>query len=88
MHWIDKKIYDTYHSKKNKEGLLTVVIISAFCLILHDALGMEILVWTCYYLWCKKNDYDLEHDENNLEERQRLLNLKMKLINEGKYPNN
>ena len=75
MNWVDKALYETYHSKKNKQALPTVIIISAICLILHDALGMEIIIWTCYYLYCKKNNRDLEFDEENLRKRQHMIDI-------------
>ena len=81
---IDKKIYDTYYCKKNKEGLCYAIPLGLFCLILKEAIGLEILIWGIYALWCYSNNQKLRNNPKVIKERQYLIQYRQEVL-EGKW---
>ena len=78
---LDQQIYDTYHSKKNKEALPTVIFLSCIVLIFNGAILFELIIWYFYYLYCKSNNDALNNSTSNLEKREFLLEYRRKLVN-------
>lgn len=68
--WIDKKIYYTYHSKKNEDAFLKVLFFSILFIFLNNAWIYELFLWGWYLYYCSINNYKLNHDEQNLKDRQ------------------
>lgn len=79
---VDKKIYDTYHSKKNKEALPIVLFFSAIVLIFNGAILFELIIWGIYYAYCSANNEKLNNNPTNLKNREFLLEYKRKILND------
>jgi len=85
---IDKDIYATYHSPKNKEVLPIFIFFGAFALICNGMLLYEMIIWGIYYWYCNKNNEELNNNQKNLEKREYLINFKERILNgECKYIN-
>lgn len=78
---INKEIYYTYHSKKNKEVLPLVIFFSVIAIIFKGAVLYEAIIWGIYYSYCKSNNEKLNNDPKNLENRKFLLEFKRKILN-------
>ena len=78
---IDKRIYDTCHSPKNKEILPIVIFFSVIAIIFNGAILYEALIWGFYYLYCSSNNEKWRNLSQNVKERASLLDFKRKLLN-------
>ena len=77
---LNKEIYDTYHSKKNKEMLPIVIFFSVIAIIFKGALFYEAVIWVSYYAYCCHNNEELNKDPKNLEHRKFLLEFRRKIL--------
>ena len=77
---LEQEIYYTYHDKKNREPLPTVILFSIICIILKGAIFYEIAIWFIYYSWCKANNDKLNSDIQNLAHRKFLLDFRKKIV--------
>ena len=80
-----RRLYNTYHSKKNKEALPITIFFGVIVIIFKNPLFWESLVWTIYYLYCFYNNTQLENNSKILEEREFLIGYIDK-IEKGIYP--
>ena len=81
MERLEKKIYYTYHDKKNKEILPIIIVLTLVFCIFNGGFLFQILLWSWYYYYCKTNNNKLNNDKNNLEYRERLIERKRKILN-------
>ena len=81
---LNKQIYDTYQSKKNKEVLPIVIFFSVIFIIFNGAILFEAILWGWYWSYCSKNNAELNNDPKNLKERERLLEFRKKILS-GEY---
>lgn len=77
---LNKQIYDTYHSKKNKEALPIFIFFGVIAIIFKNAVFYESVIWMIYYLYCSYNNAQLNKDPKNLKEREFLLNFREKIL--------
>lgn len=77
---VNKKLYHTYHSKKNREVLPIVIFWSVIVIIFNNPLFWELLVWGIYYLYCDSNNKKLVNDPENLRERTWLIKTRNQLL--------
>lgn len=84
MNNLDKEIYDTYYSKKNKEILPIVIFLSAIFIIFKGGLFYEIILWGWYISYCDKNNQALRNDKANIKKQEHLIKVKEYMEKEGK----
>lgn len=78
---INKRIYYTYHSKKNKEPLPLVLTLTVFASILNKRIEWWIVIWVSYFLYTVYNNNKLQNDPENLKERELLLKIREEILN-------
>lgn len=79
---IDKEIYDTYHSKKNKEALPLVIFLTVITCIFNGSLLFQIIIWGCYYFYCLSNNEELNNNPDILKKREFLIEYKKQILND------
>ena len=77
---LDKRIYDTYYSKKNKEILPSFIVVSLFFLICSNCLFLEIGLWSIYAMVCANNNERLRNCPTVIRERKYLIENYNKLL--------
>ena len=70
---LDKRIHDTYYSRKNKEILPSFIIISLFLLVCSNCIFLEICLWTIYVVVCSNNNEKLRSCPTVIKEREFLI---------------
>lgn len=81
---IDKEIYDTYYSKKNKEVLPIIIFFSFVFLIFRGSIIFEAILWGCYALYCNNNNQNLRNNQENIKQREHLMKVKDYMENGGR----
>lgn len=85
---INKKIHDTYYDPKNKQVLPTALFFGVLAIITKAPLFWETLIWGIYYLYCSHNNEKWRKLPYNIEQRERLLEFRRKILSgEIKFDN-
>lgn len=77
---LNKEIYYTYHSKKNKEMLPVALFFGVICIIFKHTWAWEMIVWSIYFWYCQKNNAELNNSKSNLEKRSFLLKFRQDIL--------
>lgn len=62
-----------YHSFKNENALLPVIVFSILLLFIHNGIVFSIGLWICYFDYCKRNNDALNKDPKILKEREKAI---------------
>ena len=62
-----------YHSFKNENALLPVIVFSILLLFIHNGIVFSIGLWIWYFDYCKRNNDALDKDPQILKKRERAI---------------
>ena len=80
--------YYLYHSYKNKDALIYVVVVSFLVFFIKNGFFWSISIWIWYYLYCDTNNKKLNKNPRVLKERESLKRIYTEKLNKRKNGEN
>lgn len=80
--------YYLYHSYKNKDALIYVIVISFLVFFIKNGFFWSISIWIWYYLYCDTNNKKLNKNPRVLKERESLKRIYTEKLNKRKNGEN
>ena len=77
-----------YHSYKNKDALIYVIVISFLVFFIKNGFFWSISIWIWYYLYCDTNNKKLNKNPRVLKERESLKRIYTEKLNKRKNGEN